>query len=859
LPQELSSFVGRERELDDLRSLVPGSRLLTLTGPGGIGKTRLVLRVLAMLASDFPDGAHFVELADLADPDMVVPRVAAAVGVTEELGRPLLDTLAGALASRRLLLAIDNCEHLVEACARACRRLLAAAPHLRILATSREPLRIAGEAVWPVPPLPVAVSSPPDLNGPQCEHAPDAARLFAERAVATLPAFTVSAEVARQITELCAALDGIPLAIELAAARVRTLSVEQISERLADRFGLLTTGDRTAPQRQQTLRAAIDWSHDLLTGPEQVLLRRLSVFAGFSLEMAEQVAVFPRGPSPLSTPGKGGETPLSPPFPGEPGTTRRAPGPPAYRAGDPPADTPGPPAYRAGEVLDLLGALVDKSLVVREPEVLGQARYRLLDTIRQYAAEKLAEAGEAPAVQRRHRDYVLAVSERNFRVGMAIDSASWEDRVDVFRRYDVDAGNLWLALGQCLADGDLAAGMRMCTAVRPAWLVRGEYRLGSRRLENFLSAPGTASVPPGIRGAALTGYAQLVLSTDPAAAEKLASDGLRLSRDAGDDYWTGTALNVLSEITVHMGRVDEAEALAAEAMSIARATGDTWGEGYSLGILAAVAGLRQDLGQARELATASIAIMRSIDHAWGAARAELGLGDLAQITGEHGDARQRYTAALATLREINARPELARCLVGLARVAMSLGEPAEARQHLTESILLCRTTGSRIGVARALEAFGALASMEHDPDQAVLLVAAATALREASGLPPLPESRVKRYLTPTSLRGEDAVARVWAHGRLLTAEAAIELAIRPRAGDAGGDPAAPGDGARVAADPLSAREREVAALVASGRSNKDIARELFISPATVAKHIANIMGKLGFRSRAQIATWITSQ
>ena len=809
MPQELSSFVGRERELDELRSLVPGSRLLTLIGPGGIGKTRLVLRVLGLLANDFPDGARFVELADLADPDMVVPRVAAAVGVTEEQGRPLLDTLVGALASRRLLLAIDNCEHLVEACARACRYLLAAAPDLRILATSREPLRIAGEAVWPVPPLPVAVN-PADPRAPHCEHAPDAARLFTERAVAALPTFTVSAEVAQQVTGLCAALDGIPLAIELAAARVRTLSVEQISARLAaDRFGLLTTGDRTAPRRQQTLRDAIDWSHDLLTGPEQVLLRRLSVFAGFSLEMAEQVC-------------------------GEDG-------------------------IRASDVLDLLGALMDKSLVVREPEALGQARYRLLDTIRQYAAEKLAAAGEAPGYRRRHLDYVLTVTERNFHVGMAIAPASWEDRVDVFRRYDVDAGNLWLALGQCLADDDLAAGMRMCTAVRPAWLVRGEYRLGSRWLEGFLSAPGAAGVPPGIRGAALTGYAQLVLSTDPAAAEKLASDGLRLSRDAGDDYWTGAALNVLSEVAVHTGRTDEAEALATEAMSIARAAGDTWGEGYSLGILAAVAGLRQDLGRARDLATASIAIMRSIDHAWGAARAELGLGDLAQLTGEHVDARQRYAAALAILREINARPELARCLVGLARVAMSLGEQAEARQHLAESILLCRTTGNRIGVARALEAFGTLASMEGDPERAVLLVAAASALRKASGLPPLPESRVKRYLAPASLLGEDAVARCWARGRQLTAEAAIELAIRPRAGEAGADPAAPGDGARVAADPLSAREREVAALVASGRSNKDIARELFISPATVAKHIANIMGKLGFRSRAQIATWITSQ
>ena len=287
---------------------------------------------------------------------------------------------------------------------------------------------------------------------------------------------------------------------------------------------------------------------------------------------------------------------------------------------------------------------------------------------------------------------------------------------------------------------------------------------------------------------------------------------------------------------------------------MASAAGDTWSEGYSLGILAAVEGLRLQLARARELATASIAIMRSIDHAWGVARAELGLGDLAQLTGEYEDARQRYTAALAPLREINARPELARCLAGLGRVAMSLGEMAEARRHLTESILLCRTTGTRIGVARALEAFGALAGVEHDPDRAVLLLAAASALREAIGLPPLPESRVQRHLAPAGQVVEDAVVRCWERGRELTAEAAIELAIKPPAADAA-DPVSPGLSPVV----LSGREQEIAVLVANGCSNKDIARELFISPATVAKHVANIMGKLGFHSRAQIATWITSQ
>jgi predicted ATPase len=280
LPTEPNSFVGREHELDELRKLVCSTRMVTLTGPGGIGKTRLALHALTLTAADFADGACYVELADVTSPDLVVARVASVVGVTEEENRPLLHTLTDALRPRSLVLALDNCEHLIEACARLCQRLLASAPDLRLLATSREPLRVAGETVWQVPPLAV---------GSADGSASEAVRLFAERAAATAPGFALTPANADDVAAICRSLDGIPLAIELAAARVRALSVEQIRMRVADRFGLLTTGDRAAAPRQQTLRAAIDWSHDLLTKREQALLRRLSVFAGWSLEMAEQV------------------------------------------------------------------------------------------------------------------------------------------------------------------------------------------------------------------------------------------------------------------------------------------------------------------------------------------------------------------------------------------------------------------------------------------------------------------------------------------------------------------------------------------------------------------------------------------
>ena len=774
--------------------------MLTLTGPGGIGKTRLALRTLATMADEFPDGACYVELADVRNPDLVLTRVASAIGVAEEQGRPLLDTLADALRPRKLLLGLDNCEHLLDECARICQRLLASSQELRLLATSREPLRVAGETVWPVPPLAV---TPPDPAGTRSHG--EAVQLFTERAAATLPSFALTPSNAGAVAELCQALDGIPLAIELAAARVRALSVTQIRLRMADRFGLLTTGDRTAPPRQRTLRAAIDWSHDLLTGQEQVLLRRLSVFAGWSLEMAERVCADERIP--------------------------------------------------AGDMLDLLAALVDKSLVVREPEVLGQARYRMLDTIREYAADKLAAAGEAAVFRHRLRDYVLAVVERNFAVGMALVPAPWQDRVDVFRRYDVDASNVWLVLSQCLADGDVRTGLRICSAVRPCMLVRGEFALGCEWLDAFLASDTAAGVEPGIRGAALIGRAQLTLPSDPAATEPLARAGLELCRAAGDQFWTAAGLNLLSEIAVHTGRPDEAETLSREAISIAEIAGDRWNEGWALVIGAAVAGLRGRMREAAELAGASVGVMRAIDHRWGVARAQLGLGDLARTRGDYADAHRRYTEALVILREIDARPEIARCLSGLGRVATDLGATALAREHLAESLRLSRNTGARIGVARGLESFAALAVREGEDERAVLLAAASTALREAGGLPPLPGARAERYLVPARRRGDQVVARLWARGLAMSAEAAIGLALGPSATAA--PPAAAPAAAAATAPPssLTPRELEIAALVTCGRSNKAIAEELVISPATVARHIANIMAKLGFRSRAQIAAW----
>jgi predicted ATPase/DNA-binding NarL/FixJ family response regulator len=805
--EEPNSFVGRERELDELRRFVRSMRAVTLCGPGGIGKTRLALRVLAGLAEDFPDGVWFIELGDLRQPDLVVSRVAAVIGVHEEPGRPLLETLADALRPRRLLLALDTCEHLIDSCARLCHRLLASSPGLHVLATSREPLRMAAETVWQVPPLSLPQSGAAEVPEELSRY--EAVRLFGDRAEASLPGFVLGSGNMSAVAALCRSLDGVPLAIELAAAWVRVLSVEQIVARLDDRFRLLTSGDRTAPPRQRTLRAAIDWSHDLLADRERVLLRRLSVFAGWSLELAEQVCSS--------------------------------------------ADLP------AADVLDLLAALADKSLVVADAAAYGQTRYRMLDTIREYAASRLAEAEEAVMVRHRLRDYSLREAERLAQVGMALTQAPWSASVEIFRRFDTEIGNLRQVLSHCLAERDAETGLRICTAMGPVWIVRGSFAEGAEWFASFLALD--PAVPAAVRGPALVGRAQLTLASDPAAAEERAAEGLEVCRAAGEDFWTATALNLLTEAALHAGRAGQAADRAAETLAVARRSGDRWNEGYALGTMAAVAGQRGDLAEAQRLGEAALEVMRGIDQQWGVARTLLGLGDLARLTGDAPGARRRYEEALAILREVSARPETARCLAGLGRIATAQGDSALGRRYLTESIELSRATGSRIGVIRGLEAFAALALAEQRPDRAVQLAAASAALREQASLPSLSGARTERYLAAARSLGEDVASQLWAQGSGLDASTAVELALAvpgpapPDAGDGAGRPAEPGAKVTAAPGGLTPRELQIAALIALGRSNKAIGEELVISPATAARHVANILLKLGFSSRAQVAAW----
>jgi len=619
--EELNAFIGRERELHELRALARSSRALTLCGAAGIGKTRLAVHLMCDLAPGYADGAWFVELADLRQPDLVVARIASVLGVTEEPGRPLLATLADALRPRQTLIGLDNCEHLVDACARVCHRLLASSPGLRIIATSREPLRVAAETIWQVPPLSLLVAVPSSIPAASGDTGPlgsDALRLFADRAAAVKPGFALGPGNLGPVSAICSALDGLPLAIEIAAAWVRALTVEQIEARLTDRFRLLSSAERTAPPRHRTLRAAIDWSHDLLTPQEKILLRRLAVFAGWSLDMAEQVCAGQLVPNCAAV-----------------------------------------PELAERDILDLLVTLADKSLIVAEPDQYhrGEIRYRMLDTIREYAATRLAEAGEYELLHARFRDYAVHEVERLALVGMAQEVATWPERVYAIRRFEAEQSNLRQILGRCLAEGDAEPGLRICMAMRPVWIVQGSFAEGIDWIDALL-ALDTSGVPAPVLGAGMISRAQLALAPDPARAREHALAGLELCRADGSEFWAASALNLLAEAALHAGEVDEAIARADEALAVARASGDRWNEGYASGTRAAAAAYSGDLGEAQRLAETALAITREIDQQWGSARALLGLGDLARLTGDPHGAQLRYLQALTILREVSARPEI---------------------------------------------------------------------------------------------------------------------------------------------------------------------------------------------------------
>ena len=828
LPAEPNSFVGRERDLAELVAILGRVRSLTLCGPGGIGKTRLALRLAAMLAGSYPDGVWIADLADVdlvtpgtaepgetadggapgsgSDPDLndrLVPLVTAALGIRQEPDRLLADTLTEALRPRSTLLILDTCEHLVQACAQLVQRLLAGCPALHVIATSREPLGVRGEIIWRVPPLglpPAATDDGAPADAGEAERC-EAVQLFVERAAAVRPGFALDESNLAAVVDICRTLDGVPLAIELAAAWVRTLSPEQISTRLADRFELLALGNRAAPPRQQTLRATVEWSYDLLTPAERLLLSRLSVFHGWGLRMAELVCADEQIP--------------------------------------------------ADEVLDLLRALIDKSLVSLDGELNGSARYRLLDTVRELAAERAIASGEMPRMRLAHRDCTLALAETIASQAFVRGEPSWPQRVAMYHRVRADRANLQLALGCCVQRGDAEEGLRLCEALSGSWLASGDVAEGAGWLDRLLAIE--AVVSPGVRARALTVRAELAFEQlDYDGAAGYARACLEYSAACKDGNPAG-GLRLLALTELMSGRPSEALEHAEAAVAAARQLSDEWEEGISLATrAAAIAGQRQ-LPEAEAAFEQALEVLRD-NNGWGVANVLYGLGRVARARRDADGAVRYFRAALDLYRQIDARPEMARCLAGIGWVTLAQGDLAVAADCLTESMQLSLAAGHRLAIARGLQALAALAEASSDLARAVRLAGAAQAVFNAIG--PLPSAaagrRLDRLLASADIAlGSGAVMSLLAEGQAMSPHQAVQLAGAPPPA-----PAAAGANGHRTGGRLTDREMEVAVLAARGMSNRGIGQELFITQATAARHIANIFTKLGVSSRAQLVAWI---
>jgi predicted ATPase/class 3 adenylate cyclase len=820
LPQQVTSFIGREQEMTEIRHRLAATRLLTLTGAGGAGKTRLSLQVAADLVDSYRDGVWLVEFAPLADPALVPQALATVLSVQEEPGVPITQTLAQHLKPKHLLLLLDNCEHLLSACAQLTDALLRQCPEVTLLATSREGLGIAGETLYRVP----------SLSLPDPQHLPQAGdellssvtqyqavRLFIDRAVAVQPGFAVTNSNAPAVAEVCHRLDGIPLAIELAAARVRVLPVEQIATRLNDRFRLLTGGSRTALPRQQTLRALIDWSYDLLTVPERTLLQRVSVFAGgWTLEAAEAV-------------GSGN-------------------------------------GIEEWEVLDLLTGLVDKSLVLYE-ERDGQGRYRLLETVRQYGRERLVESGEAETVRERHVVFFLHLAGAKAPDFVRIERGLTKEQAD---RLEVEHDNFRAALEWSDAaaslperpSGDPALTLvRLATALGAFWILRGYWTEGyhwlMRAAEATAKPDNTQDDSERTKLRALTllwcgrltqyrGFweqarlplqealslfrrlgdgrgaaaALLELGWEPPGQLEVMEESLDHFRRLGDRAGVGLALDRLSVRSYDQRHYLRARQLAEEGTAVERELGRTVGLAYLLNCAGLAADGLGEMEQARAFFQQSLEIHQELGNKYGMA---VGLANLGRTYRPERDlerARDMTSDGLTLARELGRRADIAHLLLNVGEIAAALGDPDAARHHLDEAwsighdlgdtdlilpsllqlaavareegdphtthrllaegLNVAREAQDDAGLARALEGFAALALTRQQAERAARLLGTAEAIRESSNSPRPPIAREEYENTVSTVRaalGEAAFAAAWAAGQAMSLEEAVECAL----------------------------------------------------------------------------------
>ncbi len=683
LPAQLTSFIGREAEMEIAKRQLAGSRLLTLTGVGGSGKTRLALQAAAEVLENYPDGVWLVELAALSDPDLVAQEVAGVLGVREESEKKLLQTLRDTLRPQAALLILDNCEHVVDAAARLAEALLLACPALSVLATSREALGISGETLLPVPPLSMpalgtSAATPDALAG--CE----AVRFFVERATAASPAFRYSAGNAPAIASVCAHLDGIPLALELAAARVKVLTPEQIDERLDDRFRLLSGGSRTALPRQQTLRALVDWSYDLLSPAEQTLLCRLSVFSGgWSLGAAETVCA-----------GGSGED---------------------------------------GEVLDLLSHLAAKSLVVAEPPDAGQVRYRLLDSIRSYARERLAQTpGEAEALARKHRDFFLALAEEAEPHLFGANQVLWMNRLED------DLENLRAALSVARSERDLSLP-RLAGALSHFWYGRSYLSEGMGWLEDAL-------------------------------AEATDTDGPVL----------GKVLNGAGTLSWCCGDYNKSRAFHERDLALRRGLSDQRGIAHALGSLSITVSYQKQFDLAEAYSRESLARYQTLGDQKNSTKMLTNLGILAADRGDYAEAERLYEEALAAYRVFYNASGSADVLHNLGELFLRQSLYDRAKPYFRESLLAQRTVGSKQRIASTLTHLAETAGAEGDHARVCLLWGAAEHILQAGGVTALEETRQYQATLENSRAalGEEQFQVFWSQGYQMETAQIISFVLR---------------------------------------------------------------------------------
>jgi len=827
LPAPLTPLVGREREIAAVCALLsrPQVRLVTLTGSGGVGKTRLALEVAARVTSDFADGACFVALAPITEPELVVSTIAGALGVREQASQPLLESLKDSLREQQLLLVLDNFEQILSA-APVVVELLLGASALKVLVTSRASLHLSGEHEFVVPPL-----SLPDLRDLPPLHRlaqSEAIRLFVERAQAVKSDFALTEEHAAVIAAICHQLDGLPLAIELAAGRVKLLSPQALLPRLENRLKLLVGGARDLPSRQQTLRGTIAWSYDLLDTAEKTLFRRLAVFVGgCTLQAAQTVCV---------------------------------------ASGDLERD-----------ILDEGARLVDKNLLRQEEQADGEPRLLMLETIREYALECLNTSGETETMRRRHAAFFLQFAEEADRKVRGGEQAIW------YRRLEVEHDNLRAALSFTLEYQEAEMGLQLAGALWAFW--RHHLREGRTWFEQVLAQPG-ARVCTATRARALLGAGALAnFQGDFLEAHRLLKESVAIGREVGaaGKRNLAHALMMQGYMVLVQGNVNAACELAEESQRLFQEVGEAWGLAMVLSLLGEATVKRGDPVAARALLEESVALFRVVGDRQRLVLPMDALGLVALQQGDYAGARARFEETLALAQEAGDGPFIADALARLGTVSLRESDYQQSAELYRLSLALNRVLGNQNGIAENLAGLAEVAVLSGQPERAAQLLGTVEAVRERHQIELMPLRRAEHDRTVEGIRthlGDAAFAQAWTRGRAMELSQAIAFSLEtkdispaaPASSQASEKAALPDPLSLLPAPPLSprralqqqfggltAREREVANLVAQGKSNRAIADELVVGVSTVEAHITHIFTKLGFSSRAQIAAWVVDK